>query len=74
MDGFWSITIYNAKGFLEPNKYDAYALNNLTAVKAADGSVIVRVGTQERSRHDAEAVRAVEPVSVLALATCPIVS
>jgi len=44
VDGFWSITIYNARGYLESNNYDAYALNNLTAVQAADGSVTVRFG------------------------------
>src|SRR6266403_1137188 len=29
VDGFWSITVYNAKGYLEPNRYSAYSLNNI---------------------------------------------
>ena len=37
--GFWSITVYNAKGYLDPNPYNASSLNNITAEKNADGSV-----------------------------------
>ena len=44
VDGFWSITVYNAKGYLEPNPYNAYSLNNLTAKKSDDGSVAVQFG------------------------------
>lgn len=44
VDGFWSITIYNAKGYMEPNKYNAYTLNNLTAQQGADGRVTVQFG------------------------------
>jgi hypothetical protein len=44
VDGFWSITVYNAKGYLEPNRYNAYSLNNITAKKSADGSVAVQFG------------------------------
>lgn len=44
VDGFWSITIYNAKGYMEPNKYNAYTLNNLTARQGADGGVTVQFG------------------------------
>jgi hypothetical protein len=29
VDGFWSITVYNAEGYLEPNPYNAYSLNNI---------------------------------------------
>jgi hypothetical protein len=44
VDGFWSITLYNAKGYLEKNPYDAYSLNNFTAKKSADGSTTVQFG------------------------------
>jgi len=44
VDGFWSITVYNAKGYLEPNQYNAYSLNNITAKKNVDGSVAVQFG------------------------------
>ena len=44
MDGFWSISLYNAEGFFEPNNLNAYALNNITAKKSDDGSVAVQFG------------------------------
>jgi hypothetical protein len=25
VDGFWSITVYNAEGYLEPNPYNVYS-------------------------------------------------
>jgi hypothetical protein len=44
VDGFWSISVYNAKGYFEPNPQNAYTLNNLTAKQDADGSVTVQFG------------------------------
>ena len=44
VDGFWSITVYNAEGYLEPNPYNAYSVNNITAKKGADGSVAIQFG------------------------------
>jgi hypothetical protein len=44
VDGFWSITVYNAKGYLEPNQYNAYSLNNITAKKSEDGSLTIQFG------------------------------
>ena len=44
VDGFWSITVYNAEGYLEPNQYNAYAVNNITAKKGTDGSVAIQFG------------------------------
>jgi hypothetical protein len=44
VDGFWSISVYNAQGYFEPNEHDAYSLNNLTAKKSGDGSVTVQFG------------------------------
>jgi hypothetical protein len=44
VDGFWSITVYNAKGFMEPNALDAYSVNDVTATRDADGSVTVHFG------------------------------
>jgi hypothetical protein len=42
VDGFWSVTVYNAKGFFEKNPYDAYSVNNITAKKNADGGVTIQ--------------------------------
>ena len=44
VDAFWSITVYNEKGYLERNDLDAYSLNNLTARPNADGSFTVQFG------------------------------
>lgn len=44
VDGFWSLTVYNAEGYFEKNPYGAYALNNVTAEKNADGSVSLQFG------------------------------
>ena len=44
VDGFWSISLYNAEGYYEANKYNAYTLNNLTAKKDKDGSITVQFG------------------------------
>jgi len=44
VDAFWSISVYNAEGFFEKNKLNAYSLNNITAKKEADGSVIIQFG------------------------------
>ena len=35
VDGFWSISLYNAEGYYQKNEYDAYSLNNITAKKSA---------------------------------------
>jgi hypothetical protein len=44
VDGFWSISAYNAKGYFEPNAANAYTLNNITAKKGAGGSVAIQFG------------------------------
>ncbi|HEY0464643.1 MAG TPA: DUF1254 domain-containing protein [Polyangiaceae bacterium] len=44
VDAFWSISVYNAAGLFEPNKQNAYTLNDITATKSASGSVVVQFG------------------------------
>ncbi|MBF5045302.1 DUF1254 domain-containing protein [Aggregicoccus sp. 17bor-14] len=44
IDGFWSISVYNAEGYFEPNALDAYSLNSVTAKRDPDGAVTVRFG------------------------------
>ena len=44
VNGFWSITVYNAAGYLELNQYNANSVNNLTAKKGADGSIAIQFG------------------------------
>ena len=39
VDDFWSIIVYNAEGYLEPNQYNVYSVNTINAKKATDRSV-----------------------------------
>ena len=42
--GFWSISVYNAAGYYQPNKLNAYSINNITAKKSEDGSITIQFG------------------------------
>jgi para-nitrobenzyl esterase len=44
VDGFWSVSLYNAKGYFEKNELGAYSLNNLTAKPNTDGSFTIQFG------------------------------
>jgi len=44
VDGFWSISVYNAEGYFVPNKLNAYTINNITARKADDNTLTVQFG------------------------------
>jgi hypothetical protein len=44
VDGFWSVSVYNAEGFFEKNPQNAYTINNVTAKPNADGSVTIHFG------------------------------
>jgi hypothetical protein len=42
VDAFWSISVYNAEGYFEPNPAGRYTINSITAERERDGSVVVR--------------------------------
>jgi hypothetical protein len=44
VDAFWSITVYNAEGYFQPNELNAYSVNNITAKKGEDSSVTIQFG------------------------------
>ena len=44
VDGFWSISLYNGKGFFQQNPYNAYSINNVTGAKNKDGSFTIHFG------------------------------
>jgi hypothetical protein len=44
VDGFWSISLYNADGYFEKNDSNAYSFNNITAKKDSDGGVTIHFG------------------------------
>ncbi len=41
VDAFWSLTVYNADGYFEPNAFDSYNVNSITARPHVDGTVTV---------------------------------
>ncbi|MGL3805673.1 DUF1214 domain-containing protein [Paeniglutamicibacter sp. R2-26] len=44
VDGFWSLSLYNAEGYFEENPEAAYSVNNITGVPNADGSITINFG------------------------------
>lgn len=44
VDGFWSVSLYDAKGYYEKNDYNAYSVNSVTAKRNDDGSVAIQFG------------------------------
>ncbi|MFJ7145192.1 DUF1254 domain-containing protein [Pseudomonas protegens] len=44
VNSFWSVSVYNADGYFQKNPYDVYSLNNLTAKKSDDGSIVIQFG------------------------------
>ena len=44
VDGFWSLTVYNSEGYLQPNQYNAYSVSSITAKKGPDGTVTIQFG------------------------------
>lgn len=44
VDGFWSLTVYNSKGYLEQNQDNIYSVNSITAKKGSDGLVSIQFG------------------------------
>lgn len=57
VDGFWSVSVYNARGYFEPNPANAFVVNNVTAKKDADGSVTIQFG------GDADAAPNILPIT-----------
>jgi para-nitrobenzyl esterase len=49
VDGFWSISVYDGKGFFEKNEFDLYSLNNFTAKPDADGAITVQFGGDRKA-------------------------
>ena len=44
VDAFWSISVYNDKGFFEKNEYDPYSVNSITGKKSTDGAIDIQFG------------------------------
>ncbi len=44
---FWSMSIYNRAGYFEPNPYDSYNVNSITATRNEDGSFVLDLATED---------------------------
>ena len=44
VNAFWSITVYNADGYIDVNDLGAYSYNNLTAKADDDGAITIHFG------------------------------
>ncbi|MHA3978685.1 DUF1214 domain-containing protein [Halovulum sp. GXIMD14794] len=50
VEAFWSISLYNARGFFEKNARDAYNVNSVSGTRNEDGSMTVHFGDCEDDR------------------------
>lgn len=50
VSAFWSVSLYNADGFFQPNAQDAYVVNSVTADRNETGGVTVHLGGCEDGR------------------------
>jgi hypothetical protein len=48
VDGFWSVSAYNAEGYCQANPLNAYSLNNIAAKKNDNGSITIQFGGCDR--------------------------
>jgi hypothetical protein len=50
VDAFWSITVYNAEGYMEANDLGVNSYNNVSADPNEDGSLTIHLGGCEDGR------------------------
>ncbi len=51
VDGFWSLTVYDGKGFMQKNEQDSYSFNSVSSEPNKDGSVTLNFGGDPKSTN-----------------------
>lgn len=44
VDTFWSISVFNDKGFFQKSAYGTYSVNSITGTKSTDGAIDIQFG------------------------------
>jgi hypothetical protein len=44
VNAFWSVSVYNADGYFEKNKENAYTINSITGKKSDNGAIAIQFG------------------------------
>jgi hypothetical protein len=44
VDAFWSLSVYNERGYFEPNDQGIYSINSISAKRGKDGTIAVQFG------------------------------
>jgi len=57
VDGFWSYTVYDARGYMFENPERAYSVNNVTAKRSADGAYRIQFGGDPASADNYLAIQ-----------------
>ena len=48
VDAFWSVSVYNAAGYFEPNDRDVVSINSVTATRDENGAITIHFGEGDR--------------------------
>ena len=65
VDAFWSVSVYNAAGFFEPNPAGRYTVNSVMAQPAPNGSFTVRFTADREDTRTPNAIPVPEGWNVL---------
>lgn len=57
VDAFWSVTVYDAEGFMFENEQKAYSVNGVTAKSEPDGSVKIQFGGDPKTAANFLAIK-----------------